>query len=321
MNATFSKRVKALLATARVANVPSVVSNVWVGAVLGELVVSLDRKMEIGWPDPALWWLAAAGVCLYVAGNFLNDWYDREWDRSHRPERALPVGLFCPDTYLAIAVGLLIMAGICAWVVGPVALWVAAAILVFVVAYTLLHKRTGWGVVWIGCCRALLVVLGVTGMAGLVKTAAGVDLVLLLMVIAGIHALPLFCYIIGLSVSARFEAKSVTPEWARAVSLGMLVLPMGLVAGGFIHFTKSAPLLWALLPYAVWMVVCYRRKKHIPSYVSGLLAGIPLVDLMVLSASMTYADKIIYSVSPVVYVVPAIAFVMGLLLQRLAPAS
>ena len=80
-----SGKTHALLSTARVANIPSVVSNVWVGVVLGALMRSYagDQPPSIPWTSAAA--TTFAGILLYVGGNFLNDWMDRAWDAEHRP--------------------------------------------------------------------------------------------------------------------------------------------------------------------------------------------------------------------------------------------
>ena len=71
----------ALLSTTRIANVPSVVSNLGVGVLLG----SIDGGADFSWP----WLLSLAAVLFYVSGNFLNDWADRDWDRSCRCKRRI----------------------------------------------------------------------------------------------------------------------------------------------------------------------------------------------------------------------------------------
>lgn len=319
MSGMLWKRLRALLATARVANVPSVVSNVWLGAVVGSLAIAVGQDLEpMGNVGGSFWWLAAAGTCLYVAGNFLNDWYDREWDEKHRPERALPSGLFCSSTYFAVAVGLVVMAGVCAWAVNEVALGVAGLILVFVVAYTILHKRTAWGVVWVGLCRALLVVLGVTG---IVQPELGSEWIHEPMRIAVVASVPLFCYIVGLSVSARFESLHEVPRWASGVSLSLLALPL-LLAGGYGMFhMRWIYVIAGMVPYVSWMAICHARRKNISRYVPGLLAGIPLVDGMILLPLAVYTTHQGMALHHCIWIVPLMAFSAGLLLQRVAPAS
>ena len=56
-----NSRSKLFLASARLANLPSVVSNVWLGVALGVLVGGRGISL---WPAAAL--LVAAGCLLYV---------------------------------------------------------------------------------------------------------------------------------------------------------------------------------------------------------------------------------------------------------------
>jgi len=311
-------KTKSLLATARVANVSSVVSNVVAGAVVAGVFGRDGNNLEVVWPGGWVWWLVAAGVCLYVAGNFLNDWYDRDWDSVHRPERALPSGVFRPCVYLKVAVAMVAVALVCAWLVNGVALAVAAAIAVFVVIYTVVHKKTAWGVVWVGLCRALLVVLGATGVVW--QDAA--DGWRSPLVVAGLASLPLFFHITGLSVSARFEAKERVPGWAAGVSMGMSALPLLLVWGGLALVTEADGMMMAgALPFALWMVVCLSRRRDIPRYVGGMLAGIPLVDHMVVAACVAAMASGRWVMSPSLIFFPLLAFAAGLVLQRVAPAS
>lgn len=318
MNKTRMLRCRALLASARVANVPSVVSNVWVGVVIGQLCQPEWAGRGVNAPDARVWWLAMAGVCLYVAGNFLNDWFDRDWDRKHRPERALPSGMFCPSTYGSMALGLVVMAAICAWAVSWQAVCVAGIIVLCVLLYTWIHKRSGWGVVWVGLCRALLVVLGASAVLSPAEKTGWQGHPLML---AGVAAIPLFCYVVGLSVSARFEARKGPPAWVPVVSASLLALPLllgGAATGFYEGFSRAAP---AGLPYVLWMIWCHRSRKNLPCYVSRLLAGIPLVDLMMLLPFALALGLQGIPSSPLVYVLPLAAFGIGLILQRIAPAS
>ena len=70
-----------LLAAGRVANLPSVVSNVMLGAVVFALMG------KVVWPS--VFFGIVVGVSLYLGGCFLNDWWDRNWDREHKPELSL----------------------------------------------------------------------------------------------------------------------------------------------------------------------------------------------------------------------------------------
>jgi UbiA prenyltransferase family len=302
-----SGKITALLATARLANVPSVICNVWLGVAVG------------GWGSLAIPWthavyLAAAGVMLYGGGNFLNDWMDRDWDARQRPERALPRGVFAARGYLGAAVCLLAAGVGTAWVAQPRSGWVAGGIVGWILIYTVWHKRSAWAVVAMGLCRALLPVMGFLALQPHVDMIWPV-------------AAALFFYIMGLSLSARYESLSEPPRWVAVMARGLLLLAAVLVAWGNrgLALDRMASI-WGTLPYLVWTSFCLKfRRRPLSRLVSGLLAGIPLVDAMVLlplgvTCMNASSDG---ALTPVVvcFLMPALAFFSALLLQRLAPAT
>src|SRR4051812_24425387 len=93
---TAFKRTRALLALGRMANLPTVWANV------------LAATWLAGIRDPGTIALLSLGASLlYVGGAALNDVCDAAFDRAHRPERAIPAGLFRQNTVLALAVACL----------------------------------------------------------------------------------------------------------------------------------------------------------------------------------------------------------------------
>jgi 4-hydroxybenzoate polyprenyltransferase len=302
----------ALFATARAANIPSVVSNVW----LGLAVLHLPEHGEFrGFPWSDAWLLMLAGVLLYVAGNFLNDWMDRGWDAMHRPERALPRGLFPPSGYLATAVlSAAAGVGMAAWVNRPAAL-IATAIVAAIIVYTVWHKKRAWTVIPMGLCRALLPVMGAVGISG------NLDRVMETGMIAVAASIALFFHIVGLSLSARFESmkSGPAPGWNGSTCLFGIPPAILIVASAWV---KNPWLLTGIIPYAVWVVFCHtRRGKGIGPFVSSLLAGIPLVDWMFLLPMGLADGDPMNATRMACLMIPPLAFVAGLLLQRLAPAT
>ncbi len=304
-----SGKPHALLSTARVANVPSVVSNVILGIVLGILqsdsgavVIALDRVAM----------LLVASVLLYVGGNFLNDWADRKWDGSHRPERALPRGLFSARTYLTIAIAAGLIGTALATLAGFRSGIVAAAIVGCIVLYTFFHKRSAWAVIPMGLCRALLPVMGSMMFFPYLDGIWPVSLALL-------------CYIMGLSLSARYESLATPPK-----RIGMLARALLLAAAVFVtlglrdFYPDRWSVLAGALPYLLWTSYCLRyRRQPVPMLVSGLLAGIPLVDWMAL-LPLALSVTGVLSLDPlgiVCFIIPPMAFISALLLQKLAPAT
>lgn len=293
--------IRALAATARLSNLPSVVSNV----MLGVLLVGTESGVAF---------VIAAGVCLYLCGGFFNDWADRQWDAARRPERALPRGLFPPMAYLVAGLATAACGLIAAAFVSWLALAVAAAIALCVVIYTWLHKKSAWSAVFMGLCRALLPMLG---------WAAAADFTMLPAVL--LAGLALFFHVAGISLFARSESLPLTAKranpghWCFAGSALVMWLCAYLILG-----LPPASALIGLLPYALWTGHCLFLRMDTAQRVAGLLAGIPLVDWMLLLpihitiASLLAGDDWLTGIC---LWLPPLAFLAGKALQRYAPAT
>ncbi len=334
-------RLRALLATLRIANAPSVVSNVWLGYMAGPIFLVIDWKsfgsvnssflpmaeLITDWHQAAT--LAGAGLCLYFSGNLANDWFDRGWDESKRPERALPSRLFKPGSYLvasifaslvgiALAFSVRLHCGLC-----------ALAITGLIALYTWLHKRTLWSIIPMGLCRSGLYLLGF--MAFFPRQGFGMGTGnLASFAFIGMLATGLFAYIAGLTLSARYEGMADPPPGPLAFSKALLALPVLAMSCWFFARFPVAGLI-GILPYVIWLALCLTRyRKPIPKYVSGLLAGIPLVDFIAaapLAIGMPkrlwgdYQTILMFPNLMALLLIPLAAFVLGRLLQKVAPAT
>jgi hypothetical protein len=307
-----SGKLHALLSTARVANCPSVVSNVWLGLMVG--ILRGDSGTASRMHESGFILLPMAGILLYLSGNFFNDWMDRTWDEKHRPERALPRRLFPARLYASVAAGLAVLGLISAFAINGRSGWVAAGIVLNIVIYTVLHKRTAWAVIPMGLCRALLPVMGAIALFPYVDDIWPASCALL-------------CYIMGLSLSARYESQAQPPIHAAILSRGLLLGTAVLVAWGNRGlFVTRWPNLAGIIPYLLWTSLCLRVwRQPVPRLVSRLLAGIPLVDWMtLLPLALMLSFNGVSGVTPLFimcFAVPPIAFILGLSLQKLAPAT
>lgn len=294
----------ALAASIRLPNLPSVWCNTFTGVLVAALISHAD------WTEPTIIKLScalAAATCLYLAGNLFNDWADRNWDTSHRPERALPRGLFTPQTYLTMGICLMLLAWTAAGMASIPALVTSIALTGAIAIYTWLHKHTPWSAIPMALCRALLPILGYLAIQ------PEPDELLTLIILAS----PLFIYLIMLSMTARAESKPETKtSWMPRLGL---FLPAALFIS-LLFLTKAcSPLAIAIgtFPYLLWVALTLTAyRKPVPRMVSAMLAGIPLVDAMLLLA-------IFYSThmsTPLLWIwLPA--FILGRLLQRIVPAT
>ena len=194
---------------------------------MGYLVTT--RSLE-HWPDFA--WLVGASMVVYTAGMVLNDVFDIEIDRVERPSRPIPSGRIPWER--ARWLGLLMLAAgvLCGWLagftsstaVGPT--WRSGAVVTALAGAVLLYdgwaKKTLLGLVVMGSCRALNVLLGMSLNAAVVtqepqwlgfgtshvSIAAGIGL-----------------YIVGVTCFARSEA-TVSPR--AMLVLGLLIMASGI---------------------------------------------------------------------------------------------
>jgi len=329
-------RLRALLATLRIANAPSVVSNVWLGYMAGWMVWSYPfwhRFDTSGWKSLGI--LSTAGLCLYFAGNLANDWFDRNWDKVRRPERALPSGLFPPSLYITAA-AVLSLAGVGLAAMESLASAICALVILSLISvYTWFHKKAIWAVVPMGLCRA-----GLYAMAFLAtwpiwdlhdQAYRGLDITGMVVTRLGIIATlmtGLFCYIVGLSLSARYEGMEYPPPGPLVVSKTLLFLPI-LAMSCWIMPQSPVFGIIGMTPFLIWLTLCLTRfRKPIPRYVSALLAGIPLVDFVAAAPIALYIDGELIEQNlwdlphlSALLILPLIAFVLGRLLQKVAPAT
>lgn len=201
--------VRAGFDLARAGNFPSVASN-----VLAALVLSSPTAATA--PSGGLLALAmAAGCLIYAGGATFNDVADAEFDRRHRPERAIPRGVVSRRGAAAVGalemllgLGLLVIAGASlAWGLGLVAT---------ILAYDWIHKRWIGSVVLMAGCRVLLA-FAIASLPGHAVTGA---------FLWWVGAL--FVYIVTLSLIARWEYKPGAPaaKLGRAVGRLLAFIPL-----------------------------------------------------------------------------------------------
>ncbi|MST94719.1 MAG: prenyltransferase [Pedosphaera sp.] len=280
--------LRTLLVLGRVSNLPTVWSNCLAGWLLG------------GGGD---WWrfglLCAGATCVYVGGMYLNDAFDTQFDQQHRSERPIPSGAISSSlvwrlgfTWLAAGVAALFL-------LGPVPAALTVGLSLSVLVYDAIHKIFAFSPVLMAACRFFLYLVA--------ATATGNDLTGL----AVWSALALAAYIVGLTHLAKKESVRGALRFWPCLLLGAPILLALLINTG--AFQQPALLLGAAL--ALWVLRCARRvwwtaQRDIGRAVSGLLAGIVLVDLL------TVADQ-----PPVYGAVFLGLFLLALLFQRFVPAT
>jgi hypothetical protein len=253
----FTERLRTVCVLGRVSNLPTIGSNCLAGWLLGG-----------AGGLPKLAWICAGAALLYTGGMLLNDAVDADWDRQHRPERPIPAGRVSRGSVYAGAIGFLGVGWLLLLAAGGQAALLGLALVLAIVVYDLVHKRVVFAPVLMAGCRGLLyLTAAAAGASGLTRPAL-------------LGALAIAGYVAGLSFLARLESTDhQMPRWP----VLLLLVPVGLV------FVADPGVVWPLSKILagsaclLWTAWCLRYaakgvKPNLGRCVSGLLAGIPLVD-------------------------------------------
>ena len=280
----------------RISNLPTVWTNTLVGVTLAG-GASFDARVPL---------LMVALSLFYIGGMFLNDAFDREFDARTRPDRPIPAGQVTARTVfgsgfgmLGIGVLLLIVVGYAfadgtGWRAPASGLLLAAA----VVLYDSYHKNNPLSPLLMGVCRMLVYITAALAISVSLPSA---------LVVA---ALVLLAYLIGLTYTAKREHLN---ELGSVWPLAALAVPM--IYG--VVLALHSPLVWPFLLlligwvlYALWLL---RRRGpgDVPRAVVSLIAGIPLVDAVILCGAGAVQLSI----------VAVAAFLLTLALQRVVPGT
>lgn len=274
----------------RVSNLPTVWSNCLAGWWLGG-----------GWNYPQLPFLFVGVTLLYVGGMFLNDAFDAEFDRQHRKERPIPSGAISSNLVWKLGVLWLVLGEICLLILGPVSGSLGLALTVCIVLYDAFHKLFTFSPILMGACRSLVYV---------VAASAGVQGVTGWSVWCGIA---LGTYVVGLSGLARQESiRASAPRWP----LWLLAFPILLSLILNDRFFRGGAVIRCVV-LAFWILYClhatfWRRDVQIGRTVSGLLAGIVIVDWLAVMNTNT---------PPELALIFLFLFLIAKFSQRFAPAT
>jgi hypothetical protein len=285
---TFTRQLRTLLVLGRVSNLPTVWSNCLAGWILGGQG-PVDRLALV----------CIGTTFLYVAGMYFNDAFDATFDRQHRPERPIPSGAISATAVWQLGVVWLSFGLGCLWLMGTTCAVLATLLALTVFVYDAVHKIFAFSPVLMAGCRFLLIV---------VAASVGSDGVTGLSVWTG---LVLAAYVIGLSFLAQRESTQMTLRyWPLPLLLTPVVLAF-LVNSGDLR-TKAAVLSLILL---IWVVrslafAFTAAQRNVGRSVSGLLAGIPLVDVLAVAPAEPWSAMIFLTL-----------FLLALVFQQFVPAT
>lgn len=302
----------------RVSNLPTVWSNVFCGVVIAvaliessEELTSLSTKSSV-----LLLCLLFAMSAFYIAGMYLNDACDAAIDSIERTTRPIPSGrisrkqvfLFAGVWFFigwACLITMLVVSSVAQNTFSIYALSSAAALTACIILYDMYHKNNPASPVVMGMCRVFLVCtcyLGIIAVLGnnVSSITSFSDHRGLWLVCALI-----LCYLCGLTFIAKFEnSKTMFTAWP------VLVLLTPVVYGVYGSTNTVITLIpTVLLLLSVLCAVGYVRgyiKGGIPKAIGILIAGISLIDAIIMSAFGSFTGMC-FGIA---------AFFLTLLLQR-----
>jgi 4-hydroxybenzoate polyprenyltransferase len=289
MNRDFFHQLRTLVILGRVSNLPTVWSNClagwWLGG--GEKFTNL----------PFLFFGVSA---LYLGGMYLNDAFDVDFDRQHRPERPIPSGAISLPVVWGWGLAWLGLGALSLIVIGKTTGALALVLILCIIVYDATHKVITASPWLMGACRFWIYVI-----AG--STAS-----------RGVNGWPIWCgvalalYVAGLSHMARVESsRARVPRWPLALLVTPAFLALLMNPGG-----NRIPALWLSLILVLWIARCVRPlfqggQVNVGRIVSGLLAGIVFVDWLAVAPGCPPALNAVF----------LILFGATLGLQRFVPAT
>lgn len=288
LNAKSRSYLRSLLVLGRASNLPTVWSNCFAGWLLGG-----------GGTLSGFFLLCLGATCLYTGGMFLNDAFDVEFDRQHRAERPIPSGAISLGEVWGFGVGWLVLGTVLLAFFGVLTAFLAALLVASILVYDAVHKAIAFSPFLMALCRFFLFLTaasasdeGVTGLA--IWTSFALAL-----------------YIVGLSYVAKSESTRGPLRYWPCLLLIAPILLAYLVNQGE-YKIRSLVLSWLVL---LWILgnlryTFWSADRNIPRTVSGLLAGIVLVDLLALAGGNFFSLLIF-----------VLLFGAALLFQRLVPAT
>lgn len=280
--------LRTLLILGRASNLPTVWSNCLAGWLLGG-----------GGAPESFALLILGSTLLYLAGMFLNDALDVQFDRQYRPQRPIPSGAISERAVWQWGLGFLVLGLFLLSSLGRLTTILTILLAASLVIYDLVHKGFSLSPLLMAACRLFLFLAAGScsfdGVTGLTVWSA----------------LALASYIVGLSYLARKESRPGALQYWPCLFLAAPIVLALIVNRG--AYQVRGVLVSAIL--GVWILkslqhVYWLPQRNVGRSVSGLLAGIVLVDALAIAGGSPWTALMFLGL-----------FGLAVIFQRVIPAT
>ena len=339
---TTGEKTRAILATGRIANLPTVCSNILAGFCLSYSLFSAPQHGAFAQANtilPLILLMFACGM-IYVAGCMLGDAIDHSFDLKNRPNSPIPLGLLDANQIRFTSYLLFILALVTLCLISPITnslkplpqdgiaaiqiheVFFGCLLTIVVTCYAFYHKKNkAAALVMMGSCRFLLVILAMSFAHKALSNSSSITgqwlpphLAWLCSTLI-IPAIGVAAYTILLSWVASTESKPGVFQSRNILTLMLLAVPLTSIA---IILRMPDTMVVHYPCYCVVLVLCYlwmysgihALKKSKPIFVSKALAGFCLLDATFLAPF-----------EPIAAAVCVALFLVALGLQKIAPAT
>ena len=270
-------KLKAVLELCRISNLPTVISNCTAGYLMSANIINWDLAL-----------IVIGASLLYSGGMAMNDVVDAKYDIKNKPDRPIASSKLTVGFSAAFTIGLLV-SGIFFLVLSKSSLLWILALVVSIVVYNIIHKKTSSAIYVMGLCRSLLYLVAGYSFGDSSHVLA--------------WAIVLGLYTAGITLVARGEDSETD---ASKYGYVLIYLPSCLSVYLILKGDSiDVSVLISSLLFLFWIIYCFRVLKkggtgRIGKTVSFLIAGMCLIDSMAVSHDSGYAGLCFVFFLPVV---------------------
>lgn len=321
------EKLHALLATGRVANIPTVCSNVLAGFWLSSSLIpayhieSFGNDMRITLVIGVMF----IASMIYVAGCMLGDARDVDFDRQNRPNRPIPRGVLSAKSIEVSSYALFTLA-----IIGLFAanirwtktiqiheITLGFLLVLGVILYAFNHKKNKpAALLMMASCRLLLIMFAIgaahkTFFADPSSTIGSTWLDSWMLIQAfsvAVYTLLLSWVASTESKPGAFKSRNILASLLLAVPATSILFRFCFPAVNPAHYLWQAAALVMLYLWLSYTLAALKTSK--PAFVSRALAGFCLLDACFLA-----------TIAPAIAMICLAFFALALLLQRITPAT